>query len=256
MNTTKLKAIAVTFAFLALGAVILWQHLRARRLMADIEGLRQQVDETAVLREDNRRLTEQLRLASERSQADLTELARLRGQSVRMRQVEEENTRLKVERDRPTTKPTSASPMVPDNQTPEWAVAQARMRFSKVLGLSIRSFANDNRGQMPTNVLAAISSLREGELAEMLADQLPPEAGAQDIRADQFELVFKGSLHATGREPGTTIIARATEPVQLSNGRWARACVFDDAHGEVLVADTPDELAAKEKRFLQTQTDR
>jgi hypothetical protein len=47
------------------------------------------------------------------------------------------------------------------------------MRFSNVLALSILSFANDNKGQAPTNILAGISSLTEKEFAEILADQLP-----------------------------------------------------------------------------------
>ena len=168
--------------------------------------------------------------------------------------MEQENARRKTERDRSSKPLTTSTPTVPDDQTPEWALAQVRMRFSKMLGLSIRSFANDNQGQMPTNVLAAVSSQTEREFAERLADQLPPEAAIHEIGADQFELVFQGNLNATGREPGSTIIARTREPIQLSNGRWARPCVFDDASGAVLVADSLDELAAKEKKLMQTQT--
>ena len=168
--------------------------------------------------------------------------------------MEQENARMKTERDRSAKPRTTSSPTVPDDQTPEWALAQVRMRFSKVLGLSIRSFANDNQGQMPTNVLAALSSQTQKEFAERLADQLPAEAANHEIRADQFELVFHGNLNATGRTPGSTIIARTTEPIQLSNGRWARPCVFDDASGAVLVADTMDELAAKEKKLMEPQT--
>ena len=198
--------------------------------MADADALRQQIEQAATVREENQRLAEQLRLASERSRADASELARLRGQSVRTRQAEQES-RLKAERDRPA-KPPAAN--VPNDQTPEWKMVQVRMRFSKVLALSILSFANDNKGQAPTNILAGISSLTEKEFAEILADQLPPEAAQHELGIDQFELVFQGSLKSTGREPGTTMIARAKEPVQLSNGRWARAAVFDDGHAECL----------------------
>ena len=222
--------------------------------MADADALREGAGQAATLREENAHLAEQLRLASERSKADSSELLRLRGQSARMRQIELENARLKTDRDRPAKPPMTSVPSVPDNQTPEWALVQARMRFSKVLGLSIRIFANRNQGQMPTNVLAALASQTRQQFDELLADQLPPEAANHEIRTDQFELVFQGNLNATGRDPGSTIIARTTEPIQLSNGRWARPCVFDDAHGEVLVADTLDELAAKENKLMQAQT--
>src|SRR6185295_24802 len=156
MNTTKLKIIAVAVAFLALVAVIIWQHRRVQRLMTDKDALRQ-LDQTVTLREENQRLAEQLRLASERSRADASELARLRGQAARTRQVEQES-RLKAERERPPKPP---APNVPDEQTPEWKLAQVQMRFSKVLGLSILSFANDHARQMPTNLVNAISSQTE-----------------------------------------------------------------------------------------------
>ena len=80
MNTTKLKVTAVAVAFLALIAVVVWQQWRAKRLVGDADTLREQVEQTATLREENRRLAEQLRATSERSQADLSELLRLRAQ--------------------------------------------------------------------------------------------------------------------------------------------------------------------------------
>jgi hypothetical protein len=249
MKTSKIKAVSVAVALLAFVAVIVWQQRRNRHVMADADALRQQVEQVALLRDENQRLAEQLRLASERSRADASELARLRGQAARTRQVEQES-RLKAERERPAKPP---APNVPDEQTPEWKLAQVQMRFSKVLGLSILSFANDHARQMPTNLLNAILSQTEKQFAETLADQLPPEAAQHEIRLDQFELVFQGNLEETGRAPGATVIARAKEPVQLSNGRWARPAVFDDGHAEIFVADTREELAAKEKPWMQAQ---
>lgn len=253
MNAKRLQLTAVAVVVVALVTVIVWQQGRAKRLMAEADALREQVGQLATSREESERLTEQLRVASERFKADAKELARLRGQAVRMRQIEQESARLKAERER-SSKPPTSSPVSPDNQTPEWVVANARMRFSKVLGLSILSFASDNGWQMPTNIPAAVSSLGEGEWAEMLAGQMPPEAAGHDIREEQFELVFRGRLDPTGRKSAPTILARAKEPVQLSNGRWARPCVFDDASGTVLVADTLEELAATEKRLMQPPT--
>ncbi len=84
-----------------------------------------------------------------------------------------------------------------------------------MLGLSIRTIAGDHQGQMPTNLSAAISSLGEGQFAAWLADQMPPEATADDIGLDQFELagvfalivrVFRASdfvIWITAIAPGT-----------------------------------------------------
>lgn len=249
MNTTRLKAIPVAVVLLVLVAIIVWQQRHSRRLTAEVEALRKQIEQVATLQVENQRLSEQLRSASERSRADAGELARLRGDSARARQVEQES-RLKGERNRPA-KP--SSPSVPDERTPEWSLAQVQMRFSKVLALSILSFANDHARQMPTNLLNAISSQTEKQFAEAFADQLTPDAAQHEIRLDQFELMFQGNLKdlkAAGRQPGGTIIARAAEPILLSNGRWARSCVFDDGSGTVLVADTREELDAKERKLI------
>jgi len=253
VNTAKLRVTGIAGALISLAAVVVWQQWRFNRLLADADVLRTEVEQAATVRDENQRLAQKLRLVSERSEASLSELARLRGQTVRMRQVEQENARLKAERERLARQPAASTPTVPDEQTPEWEVAQQRMYCSKVLGLSIWSFAKDNQGWMPTNELAFFSQT-EQELNKKLAKELPVESENHEISFDPFELVFQGNLHATGREPGSTIIARTTEPIQLSNGRWARPCVFDDGHSEVLVADTLPNLATKEKELMQTPT--
>src|ERR1039458_10276985 len=52
----------------------------------------------ASLQDSNGHLAEQLKTAGESSQADRGELMRLRGQGVRLRQLEQENTELKAQR--------------------------------------------------------------------------------------------------------------------------------------------------------------
>ena len=99
MSTAKTKITAVAVALLALVTVVGWQQSRTKRLRAEVDALREQVEKAATLEEGNRRLTEQLQASPERSQADLSELLRLRGQSARMRQTEQENARLRAERD-------------------------------------------------------------------------------------------------------------------------------------------------------------
>lgn len=250
MNATRLKVIAVAVVLLSLAVVILWQQRRVERLVAESHVLRERIERARTLQEENQRLADKIALASERARADASELLRLRGQVARARQVEQES-RQRAQLIRPATPPPST---VPNDQTPEWKLVQVRMRFSKVLGLSILTFANDNNGAMPADLMAAISSQSEKDFNETLADQLPPEAADHEIRLEQFELVFQGNLKSTGQEPGTTIIARARDPVQLSNGRWARPAVFDDGHAEVFVANTLEELAAQEQKRMHTPT--
>jgi len=49
--------------------------------MVEAAALRDQLEQAATLREENERLAQQLRTATERSEADLRELVRLRGQA-------------------------------------------------------------------------------------------------------------------------------------------------------------------------------
>ena len=50
------------------------------------------------------------------------------------------------------------------------------------------------------------------------------------------------------------MLAREKVPVQLSDGRWAKAYVTVDGGGSVLVADTLEQLAAKEKALMPVET--
>src|ERR1051325_2879639 len=127
----KIRLTAVVVAFLALAAVIAWQHRRAKRLTADTDALREQVEQIVTLREENRRLAEQLQAAAQRAQAELSELLRLRGQSGRLRQIEQENDRLKAERDRLTK--AQPSPDQQDAETPEVKLQRAKGFFGRDL---------------------------------------------------------------------------------------------------------------------------
>jgi hypothetical protein len=95
--STKLKTLALVIVLLGMAGLLLWQQQQIKRLVAEIADLRNQVDQIVSLRESNTQLVEQVKTATESSQANLNELMRLRGQAVRLRQVEQENTQLQAQ---------------------------------------------------------------------------------------------------------------------------------------------------------------
>lgn len=101
MNT-KLKIGALVVVLLGIGALLLWQQQQIRRLVAESADLRNQLNQMSSLRDGNAQLAEQLKAAGETSQANQNELMRLRGQGVRLRQLEQENTQLKAQREQLT----------------------------------------------------------------------------------------------------------------------------------------------------------
>jgi hypothetical protein len=98
MMSTKLKVAALVVVLLGVAALLLLQQQQIKQLMDENADLRTQLNQMASLRDSNGHLAEQLKAAVETSQVDRSELVRLRGQGVRLRQLEQENTQLKAER--------------------------------------------------------------------------------------------------------------------------------------------------------------
>jgi len=96
--STKLKAGAVAVVLLGMAVLLLVQQQKIKRLVDENADLRNQLNQMASLRDSNGQLAEQLKAAGETSQANQNELMRLRGQGVRLRQLEQENTQLKAQR--------------------------------------------------------------------------------------------------------------------------------------------------------------
>jgi hypothetical protein len=96
--STKLKAGALVVVLLGMAALFLWQRQQITRLGEENADLRTQLNQMASLRESNGQLAVLLKSAVEASQADRSELMRLRGQVLRLRQLEQENTELKAQR--------------------------------------------------------------------------------------------------------------------------------------------------------------
>lgn len=245
LKTSKLRSAAVAVAFLALATLVWWQQVRAKRLMAEAATFRVQLEQAANLREENERLTRQLQTAAERSQADSSELVRLRGQVGRTRQIEQENAQLKLERDRLAKAAKASAPDIQEpaaEQTPEAKFQRAKGSFGRALGMALIRAADANDGNLPAELRGPLF-----DTVEALS------AGAEyDIRARHFELVYQGSLREV-KDGSETILAREKEPVQRADGRWMRLYVLADGSSRYIAAAARDGFAAREKEFWPGQ---
>jgi hypothetical protein len=94
----KLKTVALAVVLVGAAAVVFWQQQQIKRLTAESATLHEQLGQVASIREENQRLSEQLKVSAEGAPGDQRELLRLRAQSSKLRQLEQENAQLKVER--------------------------------------------------------------------------------------------------------------------------------------------------------------
>ncbi len=98
MNSRMLIIGALTLALIAAAGLLLLQQSKTRAMAAEIADLRSALDRMASLQDINRQLAGELKAATEASQADQSELMRRRGQSSRLRQLEQENAQLQAQR--------------------------------------------------------------------------------------------------------------------------------------------------------------
>ncbi len=215
--------------------------------MAQADTLRSQAEQAATLREENRRLADQLQAVSARSQAGLTELPRLRAQSARLRQVEQENAQLRAERNRLAQVTGSSAAAADEPADPEKAEAELRRTkglFGRDLGMALIMAADANEGKLPTEL--------SGPLFEVF-EFLSPAAN-NGIRVKHFELVYNGSLRDVNT--GETVLAREKEPIQSVSGKWMRLYVMADGSSRFVSADGRDGFAEREKEFWPAQFQR
>ncbi len=95
----NLKVGALVVVTLGVAALLLMKQQQIERLEAESADLRTQLGEIASLRDSNEHLSEQLKAAIAASQTNQNELLRLRSQSSRVRQLEQENAQLKTDRE-------------------------------------------------------------------------------------------------------------------------------------------------------------
>jgi Tfp pilus assembly protein PilE len=237
----KIKVTAIVVALLALAAVSVWRYVQAKQLTAVTTALREQVEEATVLREENRHLAEQLQAASQRSQAESSELLRLRGQSGRLRQVEQDNNRLRAEGER-LAKSQSSTTDPQEGETAESKLQRAKGFFGRDLGLALRSAADANGGNVPSDF--------HGPLFEMV--ERLSEGAAYDIQAKHFESVYRGSLGDI-KDISATVLAREKQAVRRPDGQWVRLYVLADGSSQYISASTPEALVAREQELWPDQ---
>ena len=94
----KLKFGAAVSVLVGLASLFYLQQQKINHLIAENAGLRSQLGEMRSVQDSDVGLAEQLKAAVAASQTNQNELLRLRGQGSRLRQLEQENTQLKSER--------------------------------------------------------------------------------------------------------------------------------------------------------------
>lgn len=119
----KTKIGALMVGLLIIATLFIWQQQQIKSLKAEAAALRQQLDQAALLREENQLLVEQLKTAADGSQADRSELMRLRAQASRLRQVEQENAQLKIERQNLARRLAQAQAAAPSSEPPPTVTA-------------------------------------------------------------------------------------------------------------------------------------
>jgi len=95
---SKLEIGALVALVIGFVVVLQMQQQKVKRLTAENAELRVQLEQIAVLQETNEDLANQLKAAIAASQTNQSELLRLRGQAVRLRQLEQENAQIRSDR--------------------------------------------------------------------------------------------------------------------------------------------------------------
>jgi len=188
--------------------------------------LAEQAAEAAGLREDNQRLRDQLKTAAEASEANSRELLRLRAQAGTSRQVQQENARLKSERDRLAEQPPTPSPEEPPWDRLFGQGGNAKMQHAMRWGTALINYASQHQGQFPTSFQ---------EAAPFMDEDLSAEGKAQTASTtDQYEILYHGRREdMTNPPPEGAILIREKKPWQTTQGTWARTYIYGTGAGTI-----------------------
>ena len=115
---TMLKTGMLMGAVLFVITLLIWQRQQITQLRTEAATLREQAGQADSLREQNLHFAEQLKAAADSLQADRNDLMRLRAQAARLRQVEQENAQLKIERQNLANRAIQAQLAVPPSEPP------------------------------------------------------------------------------------------------------------------------------------------
>jgi RNA polymerase sigma factor (sigma-70 family) len=221
VSITLLKLMAMTKLKVATGAVVaglmataVWQYESNAKLRNENRALAEQVAQVEQLKAENARLASQPKAEPVSNQDQMKELLRLRSEVGRLR---------KDLADAAKAQPKKSTGARPNQASPEEQAQQekmARLTHGRNWMLSFIMFANDNKGQFPTNFQQAMSYVAIENASEMAAT------------TNQFEIMYKGSINKI-TNPSETIVVREQQGWQAPDGGWFKMYAFADGHSEL-----------------------
>lgn len=226
MTSTKLISGIVTLLAVAAATTAVIEHRRLAAYRLENDALRQEMAQRPATAPLNNVID-----AAEQAQRqrEHRELVRLRGEVTLLRQQQRKLDR-EARKDVRTREDTATAANLDSesSQEEEWRQQGiVRMNFSKQWVLALLLFAKENDNTLPETFEKANPYL-EKAMAQS-SDQEP--SPLLDLRTDQFEIVYKGSLSEIA-EPAKTIVIREKEPVQKQDGGRFKTYGFADGHSE------------------------
>lgn len=232
MMTAKIKLGLGVLVVAGLAIVFVVQHEAQTRLLHENQSLQQQL---AQLQSQTTDLSSRLAEAAGTAQlpdAQLNELARLRGEVSELRRQAGQAAQLRatvqnLQDQARRVADSSSAPAQPGQLAPEDQFQLHQMHMvnaMKQLALGMRIYEGDHNGQLPTNLDQFIQSGVMG--SQTNGFNFTYVAGVPDvIGMDNFELMNVGQV--SDSTPGTLMI-RERNPRQSPDGPWQRIYAFAD----------------------------
>jgi len=224
----KAKIAVASLATLAVGAPLVVQQQTLAALERDRAAVVAATRDVEALRAENASFAGQRQLAAEWQQheRDQEELARLRTEAARLREVAEANPEVQArlaaaQRSYEIAK--ASAKLATDTVEAEQLTVKT-VEAMKHLGLAARIFATDHQDKFP----ASFEDMKN-ELGEKLW-------GNQSL--DQFE--FMPHERVINETEPDLILFREKEPRRLPDGTWTRAYTMADGSVQQRASDTPD----------------
>lgn len=217
MASAKLKLGMAALVAAGMATAVIFQQRENQRLRTELA--------TAQVS----RATPQQTPASNGAPADtsqLEELLRLRGEVAQLRQQRAALAKLQAENGQLRSSLADARKARPDDPERDARKKRdiAKMQYAGNWGRAFHLFARDHNNIFPTSF-------------EQAADYFPDRDTFPDLKAEHFELAFRGSL-AEIANPSSAIILREKEPFAISPGPgFTRTYAFADGHVEVKFAE-------------------
>ena len=222
--------------------LIVLQRQQITRFKGQNVETREQLNQLLQLRDTDQLLTNRLRIEQEHQQSEHTELLRARAQVSRLKQIEQENTRLRKEHDRLSRN--SEQPRdsdradTTDEQSTDEKTLSAKRNLAKNLATTLIVGAEANAFRLPdalsTDLLLAVDALSKWS--------------SSNNTAGRFELVYKGSLLDVAGS-FKTVMLREKEATQLSSGQWVKTYAFTDGHIDTATRPDKNDFAVVETRL-------